>query len=245
MVIFPDWPAPANVRAATTTRVGGVSEAPYQGLNLGAHVGDDLALVNANRGNLQSHLQLANAPQWLNQIHSTVVVDLETPLVEIPDADGSYTQRKGLACTVMTADCLPVILCDRAGTQVAAVHAGWRGLVDGIIEEAIARFSGDKSDILAWMGPAIGPTAFEVGGEVRAQFIAVDAAAQQAFKPVADNPDDKWLADLYMLATQRLNRAGVNQVFGGQYCTFSDSEQFYSYRRDGVTGRQATLIWLE
>ncbi|MGF1684639.1 peptidoglycan editing factor PgeF [Photobacterium minamisatsumaniensis] len=244
-MILPDWPAPANVKAVTTTRVGGVSVAPYQGFNLGAHVGDDSTAVQANRDSLQSQLGLQHPLAWLNQTHSTEVIELVHPLNCVPDADGSYTQQSNLACTVMTADCLPVILCDKAGTQVAAVHAGWRGLADGILEATVARFSCEKSDILAWMGPAIGADAFEVGGEVRKQFMAFDAIAQHAFTASTKDTDDKWFASLYMLATQRLNNVGVTAVFGGDYCTYRDAKQFYSYRRDGVTGRQATLVWLD
>ncbi|MGF1727884.1 peptidoglycan editing factor PgeF [Photobacterium nomapromontoriensis] len=240
MLIIPNWPAPSRVRAVTTTRLGGHSVVPYQGLNLGMHVGDNQTVVQANRDDLQQALSLVTAPAWLNQIHSTTVIALDKPLLSVPDADGSYTCQPGLACTVMTADCLPVILCDRAGTQVAAVHAGWRGLANGIIEAALALFSVPASDILAWLGPAIGPSAFEVGSDVRDQFIAYQPEAQRAFQAYGD----KWLADLYRLATQRLNASGVDQVFGGEYCTYNEPERFFSYRRDGVTGRQATLIWL-
>lgn len=240
MLIIPNWPAPSHVRAVATTRLGGRSAAPYHGLNLGMHVGDERALVQANRDDLQQTVSLVTAPAWLNQIHSTAVIELDKPLLSVPDADGSYTCQPGLACTVMTADCLPVILCDRAGTQVAAVHAGWRGLADGIIEAALDKFTVPASEILAWLGPAIGPRAFEVGGEVCDQFVAFLPEAQQAFQVHGE----KWLADLYLLATQRLNASGVVQVFGGEDCTFSDPERFYSYRRDGITGRQATLIWL-
>ena len=241
MWIVPDWPAPANVKAIATTRCGGNSAGPYQGLNLGNHVGDDPEVVLQNRQWLQQQLGLDTAPVWLNQTHSIDVVNLEQPSAEAVDADGSYTVQKHLPCVVMTADCLPVILCDRQGTQVAAVHAGWRGLVDGIIEQAIAQFSVPGSEIMAWLGPAIGPQVFEVGGEVREQFLAHDPAAAEGFQPHGE----KWLADLYLLARQRLASASVTDVFGGDRCTFSYAERFYSYRRDGVTGRQATLIWLE
>ncbi|KHT60064.1 hypothetical protein RJ45_23970 [Photobacterium gaetbulicola] len=241
MWIVPDWPAPANVKAIATTRKGGGSAGPYQGLNLGNHVGDQPEVVRQNRLWLQQQLGLPEAPVWLNQTHSTEVVSLEQPQSTAIDADGSYTAQSRLPCVVMTADCLPVILCDRQGKQVAAVHAGWRGLVDGIIEQAVAKFTVPGSEIMAWLGPAIGPQAFEVGGEVRDQFLAHDPAAAEAFLPNGE----KWLADLYLLARQRLARVAVDDVFGGHACTYSDAEQFYSYRRDGVTGRQATLIWLE
>ncbi|PSU28334.1 peptidoglycan editing factor PgeF [Photobacterium lutimaris] len=241
MWIVPDWPAPANVKAVATTRKGGSSIGPYQGLNLGDHVGDEPEVVQQNRQRLQQQLGLDVAPVWLNQTHSIEVVSLEQAQPQAMDADGSYTAKSQLPCVVMTADCLPVILCDRQGTQVAAVHAGWRGLVDGIIEQAVAKFSVPGSEIMAWLGPAIGPQAFEVGGEVRELFLAHDPAAAQAFQPRGE----KWLADLYQLARQRLAKVSVDEVFGGDCCTYSDAERFYSYRRDGVTGRQATLIWRE
>ncbi|MEI8594840.1 peptidoglycan editing factor PgeF [Photobacterium sp. Hal280] len=241
MWMTPDWPAPANVKAISTTRFGGISQGPYAGLNLGDHVGDEPAAVAHNRQWLQQQLGLAHAPAWLSQTHSTIVLDLQGPLTQIPHADASVTRENGIACTVMTADCLPVLLCDRQGTQVGAVHAGWRGLADGIIEQTVACFAQAPNQLLAWLGPAIGPQAFEVGGEVRAQFLADDSAAESAFLPKGD----KWLADIYQLARLRLHRLGVTQVFGGSECTVSDASRFFSYRRDGVTGRQASLIWLE
>lgn len=241
MLIFPDWPAPANVKAVSTTRAGGVSQQPYHGLNLGLHVGDKAEDVQCNRQLLQQQLGLAEPPAWLNQIHSNRVLALDAPLQAVPDADGSYTRVPGITCSVMTADCLPVLLCDKAGTQVAAVHAGWRGLADGIIEAALDKFTVPAEQVLAWLGPAIGPDAFEVGSEVRQQFVAAMAQAELAFSPHGE----KWLADLYLLARQRLQQYGVTEIYGGEYCTFGEPELFYSYRRDGVTGRQASLIWLE
>ncbi|MGF1739438.1 peptidoglycan editing factor PgeF [Photobacterium satsumensis] len=241
MWIVPDWPAPANVKAIATTREGGNSIGPYQGLNLGNHVGDEPEVVRQNRQWLQHQLGLTTVPVWLNQTHSIDVISIEQAQSKAIDADGSYTAKPLLPCVVMTADCLPVILCDRQGTQVAAVHAGWRGLVDGIIEQAVAKFSVPGSELMAWLGPAIGPQAFEVGGEVREQFLAHDPAAVEAFQPYGE----KWLADLYQLARQRLASVSVDNVSGGDCCTYSEAERFYSYRRDGVTGRQATLIWLE
>lgn len=241
MFIVPDWPVPANVKAVSTTRLGGASQQPYQGLNLGLHVGDKTEHVQRNRTQLQQELRLVDSPAWLNQIHSNRVLELNASLTVVPDADGSYTQASGIACTVMTADCLPLLLCDTAGTQVAAVHAGWRGLADGIIEVALEKFTVPADQILVWLGPAIGPDAFEVGSEVREQFIAEQLQAEQAFKPYGE----KWLADLYLLARQRLQRFGVTNIYGGEYCTFGDPDRFYSYRREGVTGRQASLIWIE
>ncbi|MGF1733499.1 peptidoglycan editing factor PgeF [Photobacterium kasasachensis] len=241
MFIVPDWPAPANIKAVSTTREGGVSLQPYQGLNLGSHVGDNIEHVQCNRTQLQQELRLAESPAWLNQTHSTTVIGVNALLATTPDADGSYTRVADIACAVMTADCLPILLCDSAGTQVAAVHAGWRGAADGIIEAALDTFHAPAEQILAWFGPAIGPNAFEVGNEVREQFVADLPQAELAFTPRGD----KWLADLYLLARQRLQRAGVNKIYGGDFCTFSSPERFYSYRRDGVTGRQASLIWIE
>ncbi|MEC6908763.1 peptidoglycan editing factor PgeF [Photobacterium piscicola] len=238
--IIPNWPAPENVLTVSTTRLGGVSSAPYNALNLGLHVGDDVSSVLTNRQLLKQHCWLIAEPAWLNQIHSPIVIDLTAPLTDVIDADGSFTREPGLACAIMTADCLPVLLCNKQGTEVAAVHAGWRGLAAGVIDNAIAKFSCPSADIMAWMGPAIGPTAFEVGSEVREQFIDVDANAADAF--IAHG--DKWLANLYLLAQQCLQRYGISAIYGGEYCTFNNDELFYSYRRQAVTGRQASLIWL-
>jgi YfiH family protein len=254
-VILPDWPAPARVRALTTTRQGGVSLPPYESLNLGDHVGDDPRAVAENRQRLQAALGLPGEPRWLNQVHGTrccaaTASDHPDHSEHPAEADAQYTQRPGVVCAVLTADCLPLLLCDAAGTRVAAVHAGWRGLLDGVIENsvrAMSAMSGIDSkvvgdELLAWLGPAIGPGAFEVGAEVRDAFIRHDPHAAAAFVPSAQG---RWLADLYRLARQRLAACGVQRVFGGEYCTFSESHRFYSYRRDGQTGRIASLIWLE
>lgn len=237
--IVPDWPAPARVRALSTTRAGGVSVAPYDSLNLGTHVGDDPANVAANRA--QVRRIVPSEPAWLNQVHGTAVVDAAS-VAGVPDADASVSRTPGAVCVVMTADCLPVLLCDRAGTVVGAAHAGWRGLHGGVIEATITAMQVAPADVIAWLGPAIGPTAFEVGDEVRAAFVAVDAIADAAFKP-AGQPG-KWLADIYLLARQRLAALGVTAVYGGDCCTVSESRRFFSYRRDGVTGRMASLVWL-
>ena len=237
--IVPDWPAPARVRALSTTRAGGVSVAPYDSLNLGIHVGDDPANVAANRA--QVRRIVPSEPAWLNQVHGTAVVDAAS-VAGVPDADASVSRTPGAVCVVMTADCLPVLLCDRAGTVVGAAHAGWRGLHGGVIEATVAAMQVAPADVIAWLGPAIGPTAFEVGDEVRAAFVATDAIADAAFKP-AGQPG-KWLADIYLLARQRLAALGVTAVYGGDCCTVSESRRFFSYRRDGVTGRMASLVWL-
>ncbi|NOJ20129.1 peptidoglycan editing factor PgeF [Vibrio jasicida] len=238
--VIPNWPAPKNVKAFSSTRVGGFSSAPYQGLNLGAHVGDELSLVEKNREWLAQQANMPTAPIWLNQTHSTVVTQVSAPTLQVLDADGIYTCSSNVICSAMTADCLPVLLTNMQGTQVAAVHAGWRGLANGIIENALELFSGE---VMAWLGPAIGPKAFEVGEDVLQAFMDFDSQAHQAFTP--RDVEGKWLADMSKLATQRLNKLGVTQVFDSGLCTFQNKDDFYSYRRDGVTGRQATFIWIE
>ncbi len=238
--ILPNWPAPKNVKAFASTRVGGFSSAPYQGLNLGAHVGDDPSIVEKNRAWLAQQANMPSAPIWLNQTHSTVVAQMSTPTTQVLDADGVFTSASNVVCSAMTADCLPVLLTNTQGTQVAAVHAGWRGLANGIVENALELFSGE---VMAWLGPAIGPQAFEVGEDVLQAFVDFDSQAHQALTP--RDVAGKWLADISKLATQRLNKLGITQVFDSGLCTFQDKEDFYSYRRDGVTGRQATFIWIE
>lgn len=240
--IEPDWPAPASVRALSTTRDGGVSEGVFRGLNLGAHVGDEAARVEGNRALLQQAAGIPGRLNWLNQVHGTVVHPVSDTYGTAPEADAACAQQAGLACIVMTADCLPVLFCDKAGTRVAAAHAGWRGLQGGVLEASIAAMGCEPGDILTWLGPAIGPTAFEVGGEVRDAFMAEQVEAAAAFVPSPN--EGKWLADIYRLARLRLARAGVTAIYGGEYCTFSDSERFYSYRRDGQTGRMASIVWL-
>lgn len=234
-----DWPAPAGVRTCITTRQGGVSQSPWAGLNLGTHVGDDPADVASNRQQLVD--ALGCAPAWLEQTHSVSVVPADPQ--RVLSADASWTDQPGVACTIMTADCLPVLFCDRAGTRVAAAHAGWRGLAGGVLENTIGAMAQPASQLMAWLGPAIGPRLFEVGAEVRQAFIEADPVAIQAFVPSAR--PGHFIADIYRLARQRLEAAGVTAVYGGGLCTVSDAERFYSYRRDGQTGRFASLIWLE
>jgi YfiH family protein len=235
----PQWNVPPNVRALQTTRKGGASLAPWASFNLGDHVGDVPAAVSANRASLRS--RLPGEPAWLAQVHGTVAVNVDFG-PEMAVGDAAYARRPGKVCAVMTADCLPVLLCDRRGTVVAAAHAGWRGLLGGVLESTVAAMAVGGEEILAWLGPAIGPQCFEVGGEVRASFVAADSEAAQAFVPGAA---DKWLCDIYLLARQRLQRAGITVISGGGECTVSDAGRFFSYRRDGVTGRMASLIWLE
>ena len=239
--LVPEWPAPLTVRACTTTRRGGASKGPYTSLNLATHVGDEPEHVEENRRRLHEARRLPTDPLWLRQVHGTTVVDAACSAFDT-EADASYTRRSGVVCAVLTADCLPVLLCDADGTVVAAAHAGWRGLLDGVIENTVRALQRPGMQLLAWLGPAIGPEAFEVGAEVRAAFIARDAAAVSAFRP---SPGGRWLADIYQLARQRLAEVHVTAVYGGHWCTVTDEARFYSYRRDGVTGRMASLIWLD
>lgn len=240
-VIQANWPAPKNICAFTTTRIGGVSLAPYAHFNLATHVHDNERLVAHNRELLKSSFNLPAEPTWLTQVHGINVVNAQTYATP-PQADASYTAAKQQVCAVLTADCLPILICDEAGTQVAAIHAGWRGLVAGIIEKTLQNFSAPAAELLVWLGPAIGPTVFEVGVEVRDKFIAYDPAAAAAFK---NSRPGHWLADLYLLAKQRFAQQGIFAIFGGKHCTYSETEYFYSYRRDGdQTGRMASLIWL-
>lgn len=239
--LFAEWPAPHRVRTLVTTRRGGFSQAPYASLNLGDHVGDAQDAVAANRQQLEAHLPAR--PAWLSQVHGVKVVRGEDCCKEMPEADASVTRKPAVVCGVLTADCLPVLLCDRAGTVVAAAHAGWRGLLAGILENTVAAMAIPPGEILAWMGPAIGPAAFEVGEEVRQAFVAEEGGAAQAF--LATDRPGKWMADLPGLARRRLDRCGLGGIYGGDRCTFSDATHFFSYRRDGVTGRQGAFIWLQ
>ncbi|WP_277052640.1 peptidoglycan editing factor PgeF [Zestomonas thermotolerans] len=236
--IIPDWPAPARVRACVTTRAGGVSVGPFTSLNLGDHVGDDPQAVAENRRRLVA--ALGCRPAWLRQVHGTRVVEADP--AQVVEADGCWTAAPGIACSSMTADCLPVLFCDRAGSRVAAAHAGWRGLAGGVLEATLEALALPAEQVLAWLGPAIGPQAFEVGPEVREAFLASHPEAAQAF--VASHNPGKFLADLYQLARIRLAARGITAVYGGGFCTFSDP-RFFSYRRAARTGRFASLVWLQ
>lgn len=240
--VLPEWPAAARVRAVSTTRFGGVSKGAYASLNFGEHVGDDLAAVAENRRRLVSTLDLKQEPSWLRQVHGTRVARLSGEQEQEP-ADASVTSKPGLACAVMTADCLPVLFCDRAGIKVAAAHAGWRGLSAGVLEATIAAMNTDPAELMAWLGPAIGPESYEVGEAVRQAFVHLDADAAAAFAP--GKVPGKWWCDLYALARRRLEAAGVTRVYGGGLCTYADRERFFSFRRDGECGRMATLIYIE
>ncbi|KWR73610.1 peptidoglycan editing factor PgeF [Pseudomonas citronellolis] len=236
--LIPDWPAPANVRACVSTRAGGVSQAPFDSFNLGDHVGDEPAAVAENRRRLEQ--AQGCRPAWLSQVHGIEVVEADPS--RVATADASWSATPGIACAVLTADCLPALFCDRAGTRVAAAHAGWRGLAGGVLEATLDRLAVPAGEVLVWLGPAIGPQAFEVGPEVREAFMADHAEAAAAFVPSVNA--GRYMADIYQLARIRLAARGVTAVYGGGLCTFSDTERFYSYRRNPRTGRQASLVWL-
>lgn len=239
--LIPDWPAPAGVRAVVTTRCNGVSESPYTSFNLGGRTGDRAEHVAANRRRLRLGLNLPEEPRWLHQVHGVRAVAAEQVTREITVADAVWTARPGVVCAIQTADCLPVFLCDRDARAVALVHAGWRGLVAGVIEAAHTALGVSGERLRAWLGPAIGAQAFEVGGEVRRAFVAVDSGHAAAFR---SHSQGRWLADLYHLARYRLRCCGIERVYGGGFCTVTETQRFYSYRRDGRTGRMASLIWL-
>ncbi|MEH6469627.1 MAG: peptidoglycan editing factor PgeF [Halopseudomonas sp.] len=241
-LIVPDWPAPDSIAALSTTRIGGVSQAPFDALNLGDHVDDDPRHVRANRQLLQTALDQGVDCQWLRQVHGTEVARLSR-VGAVIEADAAITTQPGIACLVMTADCLPVLFCNRQGTRVAAAHAGWRGLADGVLESTFRALALPANELMCWLGPAIGPQAFEVGCEVRQQFCRQQAEAEAAFVP-HDRARNTWLADIYQLARLRLSQIGITAIYGGDYCTFTDAERFFSYRRDGRSGRMASLVWI-
>jgi YfiH family protein len=237
--IIPDWPAPANVKALQTKRLGGISAAPYDLLNLGAHVGDDSRAVTYNRQLLEP--LMPSEPVWLEQVHGTTVVNADATGC-LPQADACIARHRGAVCVVMTADCLPVLLCDDEGAVVGAAHAGWKGLAKGVIEETVKAMNIAPHKLMAWLGPAISQEAFEVGEDVRGMFVGQDARATEAFIP--SHKHGKFQGDIYLLAHQRLHALGVDRIYGGNYCTFLQKDEFFSYRRDGVTGRMGTFIWL-
>lgn len=237
----PDWPAPGWVRARQSLRTGGVSTGSYASLNLGPHVGDLPENVRENRRRLRDGWALPAEPHWLEQIHGARILDLDAP-VRDGRADGAVTASPGVVCAVMTADCLPVLLAARRARRVGIAHAGWRGLAAGVLPAAVKALDCDPDEIVAWLGPAIGPDAYEVGDEVRAAFVERDERSARAFRPSARG---RWLADLYTLARSSLGAAGVSSVTGGGHCTFAETEQFFSHRREAPCGRMATLIWIE
>ena len=237
--LHPDWDAPETVAALCTTRIGGGSRAPYDRLNLGLHVGDDEATVLGNRALLRRDCELPAEPCWINQTHGTHVVTLEQDASR--DADAAVTRRPGMVAAVMVADCLPILLCNRAGTEVAAVHAGWRGLQAGVIQAAVSAMDASANELMAWIGPGISQAHFEVGDEVRDAFAAVTGSAQDYFRA---HGDGHWLCDLPGLARRVLADLGIAEIVLSPHCSYRDREQFYSYRRERVTGRMAALIWI-
>jgi len=239
--IIPDWPAPENIRAYVSTRKGGHSQTPFDEFNLGNHVDDNPEVVKNNRLLLNTALSLPGDPVWLEQIHTTNVVNAAKAEAPV-HADASYSSQKNTVCVVMTADCLPVFFCSKDGSEVAIAHAGWRGLVAGVLEATVEKLDSPAEELIAWLGPAIGPEAFEVGEEVRAAFMHQNTETKNTF---SKNKNGKWLADIYSLARIRLEQAGVQNISGGDFCTYKNAEQFYSYRRDGQTGRMASLIWIK
>ncbi|MDO9273903.1 MAG: peptidoglycan editing factor PgeF [Rugosibacter sp.] len=247
-LLIPSWHAPSGVHALVTTREHGASMGPWASFNLASHVGDDAAAVAANRAQLRQNLPAD--PPWLTQVHGTRCVDAAQVQSGV-EADASFTRQRGVVCAVLTADCLPVLLCDDNASVVSAVHAGWRGLADGVIEASVAAMQTPGEQLMAWLGPAIGPTAFEVGADVRDAFLAHDLQAAQAFTSIAK---DKWLCDIYLLARQRLQALNIRRTRGvlasqriasADFCTVRDIDRFYSFRRDGISGRMASCIWLE
>ena len=239
-LIFPDWPQPKNIGSCSTTRIGGVSLPPFDSLNLGCHVNDDLNAVSENRRRLVSLAQLPQQPLWLEQVHGTNVLHLDNGTIKSKQADAVYTNRVGQVCAIMTADCLPVLFCNKNGTEVAAAHAGWRGLCHGVLENTVAQFSCPPDEIMAWLGPAIGAKKFEVGAEVREAFLNQSSELSLAFT----SHGDKYLADIYLLARKKLQAVGVLSIYGGSFCTVTEENRFFSYRREGKTGRMASLIWV-
>ncbi len=243
--ITPVWAAPPGVRAAFTLRTGGVSQAPYDSLNLGARIGDSPEAVRENRRRVREALRLPAEPLWLEQVHGIGVVDVEagkgTP-GDPPIGDASVARSSGQVCAIRVADCMPVLFAVRDGSAVGAAHAGWRGLAGGVLEATIGQLGVPPPELIAWMGPAIGPRNFEVGDEVRDAFLAADAGATAAF---VSNPRGRWQCDLYALARRKLIALGVSAISGGGWCTFAEKERFFSYRRDGQCGRMAALIWIE
>lgn len=250
MSITPNWPAPTNIHAYTTTRLGGISTPPWNSFNLADHVGDAADAVAANRATLKERLNLPAAPCWMHQVHGNTVIHHDSsdgdhrdliPNVTGKCGDATVTKKANQVCAVLTADCLPVLFCDRYGSCVGIAHAGWRGLIRGVLDATVDALDTDPTDLLAWLGPGIGPTAFEVGDEVRHAFVQAHTEAAPLFSGMGG----RWFADLYGLARQRLQRLGIRNIYGGDFCTYCDAKYFFSYRRDGVTGRMATVIYFD
>jgi polyphenol oxidase len=240
--ITPNWHAPKNIKAFTTKRIGGVSTAPYNSFNFNIHTGDEQNNVAANRKKLKEDLVLPTDPFWLKQEHTNIVINLNiNTKITNPIADASFTVVPNLVCAVLTADCVPILICDHAGTMVAAIHAGWRGILNNVIESTIAAMPVKSENLIAWLGPAIGINYFEVDENIMGLFIKHNSIAKEAFI----NRNNSIFADIYLLASQRLNNKGITNIYGGEYCTFTQKEKFFSFRRDGAnSGRMASLIWL-
>ena len=239
--IYPDWPLGNKINALTTVRVGGASQIPFDSFNLALHVGDERSHVMANRATLRQQLQLNQEPKWLQQIHSNTVVEASAITPDSAQADASYTTQAGIVCAVLTADCLPILVSDVDGSCVGVIHAGWRGLLAGVIQQTIKAMSAYAKPYYVWLGPAIGPTAFQVGSDVLEPLVAQDSSFERAF--VSDG-SGKWKLDIYQVAKIVLAAADISAVYGGNFCTYTDSERFFSYRRESTTGRMATLIWM-
>jgi len=239
--LLPNWPAPGNVHALTTLRSGGYSAGPYASFNLALHTDDDPAAVGKNRELLRSYFQLPAEPIWLQQVHSNHLIEAGSTGVDTR-ADGCWSRTRGCVCAVLTADCLPVLICDRGGYKVAAAHAGWRGLNAGVISNAVNILQSDPAELMVWLGPAIGPLAFEVGLDVMQAFTSKNHSNASAFRQVDDS---HWLCDIYQLAKIELETLGVTAIYGGDACSYTDEQRFYSYRRDGISGRMASIIWLK
>jgi YfiH family protein len=238
--IIPTWPTPEDIKCVTTKRIGGYSQHVYRSLNLGDHVKDDKENVDQNRQLIKKDLQLPNDPVWLEQVHGSRVLHLAKDIPKHKTADAAYTSEVGVVCAVLTADCLPVVFCDQVGDHVAVAHAGWRGLIKGVLKNTLQTIPVANENIMCWLGPAIGSNKFEVGEEVVEQFLANNVTHENAFQKQSN---EKYLANIYQLAINILSKYGVINIYGGEYCTYGESDKFYSYRRDGVTGRMATLVW--
>ncbi len=240
MAVFePNWPAPKNIKSLCTTRISGASQSPWESFNLATHVGDNLTHVEKNRQRLINQGGLPSEPQWLNQTHSTIAVQLDN--FDNRNADASITQKVNQVAVVLTADCLPLLICNKQGTEIAAIHAGWKGLLDGIVINTITAMQSKPIDLMVWLGPAISQAHFEVGVEVKQQFSESYQHTEQHFKTLSSH---KYLADLYGLAKDQLSQLGVTGIYGGGFCSYTEKDKFYSYRRDGVTGRMASLVWI-
>ena len=241
--LTPNWPAPTTIRAYTSLRCGGVSLEPFAGFNLAGHVGDEPQAVTENIALLQQDLSLPQLPVWLTQVHGTKVINpADYQSTDKPEADACHTQNTAVPCCVLTADCLPLLVCNQTGTEVAAIHAGWRGLLAGIIDATIKQMQSPPAELLVWLGPAIGPEAFRVNDQIRVDFIDSNPDNSSAF---AHQYQGHWLCDMYKIARNNLQRLGITQIYGGDHCTFRETDKFFSYRRQQTTGRMASLIWIE